>query len=217
MSRSPASVARLTLTELVKDSTAVGSPVTLLAGMFAGSTVDISVSCSSVVNGRSPSSHCSLVTPAGWLTQALPHESATSSAAGAGGADSGVSVSVVILVGRLLVVVVPVAPDVLVTGVFRVVVVPFAASAAAPRERSFEPVSCGMMMPAATTKTATTNTTTARWRGERIGQPHRRRYTAARPRLVRIGMSSHHRVGPTGPVPQRHPARRLLPHREPTR
>ena len=46
--------------------------------------------------------------------------------------------------------------------------------AAAPDARSSpEPVSCGTMMPIASTTAATTNTTPTRWRGERMGQPHR--------------------------------------------
>src|SRR6266511_5489791 len=101
MSRSPPSVGSLTLTELVNDSTDWGAPVTLVASMFLGSTEDISVSCSSVVKGLRPSSHCSAVMPSGWMTQALPHESATSRAAFAGGAGAGFEGGEVILVGRL--------------------------------------------------------------------------------------------------------------------
>jgi hypothetical protein len=106
----------------------------------------------------------------------LAHASAASSAAGLGAADLGVSGGEVILVGRLLVVP-PVAPGVVVVPPGRpgfVELLPVV-SAAAPDGRSFEPVSWGTMMPMAMTRTATTHATIVRWRGERMGQPHRRR------------------------------------------
>src|SRR4051794_39493083 len=101
--------------------------------MFLGSTVDISVSCSSVVRGWRVASHCSLVMPSGWVTQALPHSWATSSASSAGGADVGFEGTEVILVGRLLVAP-PVAPGVVGLGQLDIVVVLLpVVSAAAPR------------------------------------------------------------------------------------
>src|ERR1044072_4129663 len=89
IARVPPSVGRFAVTDDVYDCFGTGGPVTLVAGMFAGSTVDISTRYSSVVKGLRPSSHLSVVVPAGWCTQALPHESATFSASSAGGAEVG--------------------------------------------------------------------------------------------------------------------------------
>src|SRR4051794_16269837 len=99
----PPSVGTFAVTELVNDSLGTGGPVTLVAGMFPGSTVPSSTMYSSVVNGRSPSSHVFAVVPFGWCTQALPHESATLSASAEGGAEVGCCGGDSILVGRSLV------------------------------------------------------------------------------------------------------------------
>src|ERR1700742_5184423 len=59
--------------------------------MLAMSTELICGRNSSVVYGLSWASHCALVIPTGWFTQALPHASITWSAAADAGADTGVS------------------------------------------------------------------------------------------------------------------------------
>src|SRR3954447_25036945 len=56
--------------------------------MFAGSTPISTPRYSSVVKGRSPSTHCWADTPCGWSTQAAVQRAATDSA-GSGTADSG--------------------------------------------------------------------------------------------------------------------------------
>src|ERR1044072_5077505 len=103
IARVPPSVGRFAVTDDVYDCFGTGGPVTLVAGMFSGSTVDISTRYSSVVYGRRPSSHFSEVVPLGWLTHALPHAVATLSASSAGGAEVGFGVGEGSRVGRSLV------------------------------------------------------------------------------------------------------------------
>ena len=62
---------------------------------------------------------------------------------------------------------------------------PFAVGPPEPRRA----LACAVTMATAIAITATTTSVMTRWRGDRSGQPHSRRYTAARPRLVLMGMT----------------------------
>src|SRR3954469_1288727 len=162
------SVGMVSCTELEYDVPTTGSPVTFVAGMFAGSTVCITGRYSSVVKGFSWASHCAEVMPAGWLTQAAAHCLATRRASSFGGTGVGVTSGEDSRVGRFDVgtgaatpggvtvtdVVVPVVGDALACGL---------------------PTTLGSTMPSAVTRIARNTSVPIRWRGERSGQPHRRR------------------------------------------
>ena len=149
--------------------------MTLVAPMFAGSTVAISVRYSSVVNGAQVFEPLLVGDALGVVDPGLAPRLGDVQRVPVGWRGRR-RLRGVILVGRLLVAcgrrgVLVVPPGVVAGGAVLLVV----SAAAPPVGRSFEPVSWGTMMPAAMTTTATTNTTIARWRGERMGQPHRRR------------------------------------------
>src|SRR3954469_9476671 len=163
------SVGIVSCTELVYDVPTAGSPVTFVAGMFAGSTVDITGRYSSVVNGFSCASHCSDVMPAGWCTQAAAHDLATRIASPFGAVGVGVASGVDSRVGRF-----DVGTGAATPGGVTVaeVVVPGVVGDALACGL---PITLGSTMPSAVTRIARNTSVPIRWRGERSGQPHRRR------------------------------------------
>src|SRR5690242_19260561 len=146
--------------------------------MFRGSTVDMTAICSSVVMGLSPFSHCSVVAPSGWLTQAFAHWTAMSRAFGAGGAEVGVCTGAVCRLDKEVeggAVVCPGGwtapppepePGLVTAPPWLVLVVP--PVSVAPLWAAL-PVSLGTIRPTVRTIAATTRTVATRWRGERIG------------------------------------------------
>src|SRR6185312_264343 len=88
ITRVRASVGTCTRSERGATETAFAAPVTLVAGMFPGSTPDSTPRYSSVVVLRRPSSHFAAVVPSGGRTHARAHRDATCSAA-AGAAETG--------------------------------------------------------------------------------------------------------------------------------
>jgi hypothetical protein len=190
------SVGTWNVTELVYESgVACGGPVTLLAVITAGSIFDSVVAkYSSVVYGLNASCHWAAVTPS-CFTNAAAHFDATSNAAESGLAgvlfsdgDNRVAVTEDEAdVGGTT----PGAPcvdvgDADIEGV---------ADTDVPGDAAWEelPVILGRMYPRNSTIARRKRPTVARCLGERSGHPHSLRYTAARPRLVRMGTSGHHR------------------------
>src|SRR4051794_39157024 len=88
MRRVSASVGTSACTLRSATRTAFALPVTLVAGMFAGSTPLSTPRYWTVVSGRRPSSHCLAEVPAGGRTQAFAQRSAATSASG-GASSSG--------------------------------------------------------------------------------------------------------------------------------
>src|SRR3954454_14631836 len=162
------SVGMVSCTELEYDVPTTGSPVTFVAGMFAGSTDAITGRYSSVVKGFSLASHWSEVIPAGWSTQAAAHSLATRTASPFGAAVVGVASGADSRVGRFDVGTGAATPGgVAVTDV----VVPVVGEALA----CGLPTALGSTMPSAVTRIARKTSVPIRCRGERSGQPHRRR------------------------------------------
>ena len=138
-----------------------------------------------MVWGRNPSSQESTDPSSGGVTQAVTHRFATRSASGAGFADVGVASGSDSLVGRTSRSSVGSAPVSDTTGTLSAVDSgPSAEATPVPPSSN----SLGTNMPAAIMIAATRMIVPMRWVGERIGQPHSLRYTAARPRLVRMGI-----------------------------